>query len=169
MSGVLGSLIKRDSANFKKESSKIFAIVFLSNVNALLLSTPLKFEISVFFGMSRDFNVSPSSFGGPIYSESYHQKMLVFLLRLIFMYCILLFIQLFINMKSRFVKSIKKLVPSVHIFLKFSIRLFFSIFLDPFDPSGLTRCDIVNDSPYVLFLSQRSRSLSNRISESVIN
>ena len=28
LSGVLGSLIKRDSANFKKEPSKIFAMVF---------------------------------------------------------------------------------------------------------------------------------------------
>ena len=51
----------------------MFAIVFLSTVNALLLSTALKFETSVFCGMSRNFKVSDTSFGFPINSESYHQ------------------------------------------------------------------------------------------------
>ena len=68
--GALESLIKRDSAKFEKKSLNIFAIVFLSNVNALLLSTALKFEISVYCAMSRDFKVSHSSFGFPIFSAS---------------------------------------------------------------------------------------------------
>ena len=72
--GAIGSLIKRDSAKFEKKSLNIFAIVFLSNVNALLLSTALKFEISVFCGMPRDFKVSHSSFGFPIFSESLSSK-----------------------------------------------------------------------------------------------
>ena len=61
--GTLGILIKRDLAKFEKKSLNIFAIAFLSNVNALLLSTALKFEISVFCGMLRDFKVFHSSFG----------------------------------------------------------------------------------------------------------
>ena len=89
--GTLGSLIKRDLAKFEKKSLNIFAIVFLSNVNALLLSTALKFEISVFCGMPRDFNVSHSSFGFPIFSASLSSKNARFLLQLILMYCILLF------------------------------------------------------------------------------
>ena len=72
--GALGSLINRDSAKFEKKSLNIFAMVFLSNVNALLLSTALKFEISVFCGMLRDFKVSHSSFGFPIFSESLSSK-----------------------------------------------------------------------------------------------
>ena len=73
--GALRSLIRRDSAKFEKKYLNIFAIVFLSNVNALLLSTALKFEISVFCGMPRDFKVSHSSFGFPVFSEN---LMLVF-------------------------------------------------------------------------------------------
>ena len=73
--GALGSLIRRDSAKFEKKSLNIFAIVLLSNVNALLLSTALKFEISVFCGMPRDLKVSHSSFGFPVFSEN---LMLVF-------------------------------------------------------------------------------------------
>ena len=63
-------MIKRDSAKFEKKPLNIFDIVFLSNVNVLLLSTVLKFEICVFCGMPRDFTVSYSSFGFPIFSES---------------------------------------------------------------------------------------------------
>ena len=77
----LGSLIKRGSARFEKKSLKIFAIDFLLNFNALLLSTASKFEISTFFDMPRDFKVCHRSFGFPIYSESLSlKKMLVFLL-----------------------------------------------------------------------------------------
>ena len=47
--GALGSLIKRDSAKFEKKSLNIFAIVFLSNVNALLLSTALKLEVNLLY------------------------------------------------------------------------------------------------------------------------
>ena len=72
--GALRSLIKRDLAKFEKKYLNVFAIVFLSNVNALLLSTPLKFEINVFCGMPRDFKVSHSSFGFPIFSESLSSK-----------------------------------------------------------------------------------------------
>ena len=73
----LGSLIKKDSVKFEKKSLNIFAIYsFSSNVNALLLSTALEFEISVFYGMPRYFKVSHSSFGFP--KRLYHQKMLVF-------------------------------------------------------------------------------------------
>ena len=72
--GALGRLIKRDSAKFEKKSLNIFATVFLSNVKALLLSTALKFEISVFCCMPRDFKVSHSSFGFPIFSESLSSK-----------------------------------------------------------------------------------------------
>ena len=64
-------MIQSDSAKFEKNSLKMFAIVFLLTVNALLLSTALKF--GVFFGMSRNFNVFNTSFGFPINSESYHQ------------------------------------------------------------------------------------------------
>ena len=74
----LGSLIKSDSAKFEKKSLKMFAVVFLSTFNALLLSTALKFETSVFFGMSRDFKVSDISFGFPICSESLSSIMFVF-------------------------------------------------------------------------------------------
>ena len=72
--GALRSLIKRDLAKFGKKSLNIFATVFLSNVNALLLSTALKFEISIFCGMPRDFKVSQSSFGFPIFSASLSSK-----------------------------------------------------------------------------------------------
>ena len=89
--GALGSLIKRDLAKFENKSLNIFAIVFLSNVNALLLSTALKFEISVSCGMPRDSKVSHSPFGFPLFSENLSSKMLSFLLQLILMYCILLF------------------------------------------------------------------------------
>ena len=65
--GALGSLIRRKSTKFEK---KYFAIVRLSNVNILILSNALKFEISVFFGMPRIFKVSHNSFGFPIYAES---------------------------------------------------------------------------------------------------
>ena len=77
--GALGSLIKSDSAKFGKKSLKMFAIVFLSTVNAPLLSTALRFETSVFFGMWRAFKVSHNSFGFPIYSESLSWIMFVFL------------------------------------------------------------------------------------------
>ena len=60
--GALESLIKRDSAKCEKKSLKMFAIVFLSNVNALLLSNALKFEISVFCNMPRGLKVFHSSF-----------------------------------------------------------------------------------------------------------
>ena len=40
----------------------------------MLLSIALKFEISVFFGMPRDFKVFHSSFGLPIHSESLPSK-----------------------------------------------------------------------------------------------
>ena len=63
LSGAIESLIKRDLVKFEKKSLKSFAIVFLSNDNALLISTALKFEIIVFFGIPRDFKVSHSSFG----------------------------------------------------------------------------------------------------------
>ena len=49
-------------------------MAFLSNVDALLLSTTLKFEIIVFCGMPREFKVSHSSFGFPIFSESLSSK-----------------------------------------------------------------------------------------------
>ena len=71
--GALGSLIKRDLAKFEK-SLKMFTIVFSSNFNLMLLSTPLKFEISVFFRIPRDFKVSHSSFGLSIYSDSLSLK-----------------------------------------------------------------------------------------------
>ena len=71
-------MIKRDSAKFEKKSLKNFTMVFLSNVNALLLSTALKFEISVFFGIPRNFKVSHSSFGFPIHSESLSSKNAIF-------------------------------------------------------------------------------------------
>ena len=76
--GALGSLIKRDSAKFEKKSLNIFAIVFLSNVNALLLSTALIFQISVFCGMPRDFKVSHCSFSFPIFSENLSSKNVCF-------------------------------------------------------------------------------------------
>ena len=67
-------MIKRDSAKFEKKSLNTFAIAFLSNVNASLLSTTLKFEISVFCDMPRDFKVSHSFFGFPIFSDSLSSK-----------------------------------------------------------------------------------------------
>ena len=70
----LESLVKEDWNKFEKKSLNIFALVFLSNVNALLPSTALKFEISVFCGMPKDFKVSHSSFGFPIFSESLSSK-----------------------------------------------------------------------------------------------
>ena len=72
--GALGSLIKIDLTKCEKKSLNIFAIVFLSNGNSLLLSTALKFEISVFSGMLGDFKVSHSSFSFPIFSESLSSK-----------------------------------------------------------------------------------------------
>ena len=89
--GVLGSFIKRDSAKFEKKSLNIFAIVFLSNVNALLLSTALKFEISGFCGILRDFRFPKGLSVFQYLLRVYHQKILAFLLQLILTYCILLF------------------------------------------------------------------------------
>ena len=74
LSGALGSLTERDLAKFEKKSLNTFVIVFLSNVNALLHSTALKFGISVVYGMPRDFKASHSSFGFPIFSASLSSK-----------------------------------------------------------------------------------------------
>ena len=74
----LGSLVKGDCDKFEKKSLNIFALVFLSNVNALLPSTTLKFEISVFCGMPRDFKVSHSSLVFQYFLRVYHKKVLGF-------------------------------------------------------------------------------------------
>ena len=74
--------------SFKKFSKKIvygssfrnvdilyyFKNFLLRSVNALLLSTALIFEISVFCGMPRDFKVSHCSFSFPIFSENLSSK-----------------------------------------------------------------------------------------------
>ena len=67
-------------AKFEKKSLKGFAIGFLSNVNALLLSIALKVEFGVFFSVPRDFKVPYSSFDFPIHSESLSSQNARFLL-----------------------------------------------------------------------------------------
>ena len=118
--GILGSLIKRDSTKFEKKSMNIFAVVFLSNVNALLLSTTLKFEISVFCGIPTDVKVSHNSLGFPIFSESLSSKNVINFNVLYFAF----FVQLFTNMKSGFLKFFEKFVPSVYIFNKINFFTF---------------------------------------------
>ena len=71
--GELGSLLREIRLNLRRNLGK-FLVVFLSNVNLLLLSTALKFEISIFFGMSKDFKVCHISFGFSIYSDSLSSK-----------------------------------------------------------------------------------------------
>ena len=73
--GALGSLIRRNSTKFEK---KYFAIVRLSNVNILILSNALKFEISVFLAC-REFLRFPIILLVFQYMlRVYHQKMLRF-------------------------------------------------------------------------------------------
>ena len=123
--GVLGSLIKRDSTKFEKKSMNIFAVVFLSNVNALLLSTTLKFEISVFCGIPTDVKVSHNSLGFPIFSESLSSKNARFFVVINFnVLYFAFFVQLFTNMKSGFLKFFEKFVPSVYIFNKINFFTF---------------------------------------------
>ena len=123
--GVLGSLIKRDSTKFEKKSMNIFAVVFLSNVNALLLSTTLKFEISVFCGIPTDVKVSNNSLGFPIFSESLSSKNARFFAVINFnVLYFTFFVQLFTNMKSGFLKFFEKFVPSVYIFNKINFFTF---------------------------------------------
>ena len=83
----------------------------------MLLSTALKFEISVFCGMPRDFKVSHSSFAFPIFSESLSSKTARFFAAINFnVLYFAFFVKLFISMKSRFLKLFENFVFSVYIF-----------------------------------------------------
>ena len=130
----------------------MFAIVFLSNVNAQLLSTVLKLEINFFFRMSRGFKVSYTYFSFSIYFESLSLKGTHFFFAGInfnlwyfaFMY----------NSLSIFINILKSL-PLVSIFsifyLLFSIILYLPIksFLSSSSYLfGLTRCHAVNNCTY---------------------
>ena len=124
-----------------------FAKDFLTNINALLFLTALKFEISVFFGMARFFKLFHGSFGIPIYPESLSSKNTRLLLWLISCVAFCFYVQLFINLKSRFLKSFINLVLSVYILQSYPIKWFLSICFELFD---FTRRNIISNCTYFL-------------------
>ena len=54
----------------------------MTNVNDLLLSIALKFETTVFLVIPRDFRMCHNSLDLTALSESFHQRMFAFVLRL---------------------------------------------------------------------------------------
>ena len=67
-----GSLPSKYSAKFENKSLKTFNIVYMSYVNDLI---PLKFETTIFLGITRDFRmIHNSSFSLKKHSKSFSPK-----------------------------------------------------------------------------------------------
>lgn len=70
-----GSLPSKYSAKFENKSLKTFNIVYMSYVNDLIFSIPLKFETTIFLGITRDFRmIYNSSFSLKKHSKSFSPK-----------------------------------------------------------------------------------------------
>lgn len=62
-------------AKFENKSLKTFNIVYMSYVNDLIFSIPLKFETTIFLGITRDFRmIHNSSFSLKKHSKSFSPK-----------------------------------------------------------------------------------------------
>ena len=100
----------------------------MSYVHDLLSSLELKFETTVFLGITRDFRVFHNNFALPILSESFSSKKACFFAAINFGASYLAFLYNYLSIWSLEYLSIKP------------------VFSIPVDSFSLTGCNIVNDS-----------------------